>query len=357
MVVNVTRSNRRVFRLLIIAMLAIVLWVGLSLSDSLATAAPYGGIVSSVVKAPIVPDGDTAGAPTDIVITLDRSLDPGVEGRTLLQGNKIKITLPDAFINTGLPGGTIFTPGCVPPNLGCSTGILLQGWPQHPIFPMFPPGSSAPTLYTVSLEGTHTLVYTALQDVTPGSILPGPGIKQMHLLVVGFVNPDPGFYDIQVEAQTGPGGQSEFGTGRLHIVPHARPSINITSVFGGAGNPNSIYQQAGTNAMVSLPYEFLLWDRGGAAFTGVDIEMVNDKHALMKLGNAVVGHVTIDSPEHASGQEVAAAAPSFAINSPVSGIPTARLTATFITGDVPGLYTVTFSLNGGNSATMYVDAG
>ncbi|UCC51079.1 MAG: hypothetical protein JSV68_18510, partial [Anaerolineaceae bacterium] len=347
----------RAKRILFILLIAILLLVGLiSISPLVKAGPPPGppinnGIVHSVVKAPIVSDGDVAGAITDIVISLDRSLDPSVAGRTLLKGNKIKITFPDAFINTGKGGGTLFTPECGPYPFECSTGILLQGWPQHPIFPMFPPGSSAPVYYNVTLEGTHTLVYTALLDVPyvvpPGSVppssnLPGPGIKQMHLLGSGFVNPDPGFYDIQVMAQTGPGGAWESGTGRVHIVPQARPSINVTSVNGGPGNPNSIYQEADTNTLVDLPYNFFLWGKGGAPLTGVEIEMVNSKHALMRQGDVVVGHVTIDAPRAAKGQEVSSKGPSVEATAPVSGEDTALLVVDFMTGDTAGLYTVTF---------------
>jgi hypothetical protein len=209
-------------------------------------------------------------------------------------------------------------------------------------------------LYTVGLEGTHTLVFTALQDVVPGVLLPGPRNKQQHLLAVGFVNPSPGRYDIEVMAQTGPGGSWESGTGRLNILPRARPSINITSVFNGLGNPNTIYQQAGINEVVTLPYDFLLWDYDGVPFTDVDIEMVDARHALLRQGNAVVGQLFIDAPRGATGQEVVATAPSFAINAPISGVPTARLTASFTTGSETGLYTVTISLNGGNSVEMFV---
>ena len=351
---HTNRLNGRVTRLLFLFILILLAVITALPSQPAAAASGGRGIVHSVVKAPIVPDGDVAGEPTDVVINLDRSLDPSVVGRTLLKGNQIKITLPTTFVNTGLPGQTIFTPGCSPPSLQCSTGILLQGWPQHPIFPMFPPASGPPTLYTTSLEGTHTLVFTALQDVVPGVLLPGPGIKQIHLFAVGFVNPSPGQYPIEVMAQTGPGGSWESGTGRLNIVPRAKPSINITSVFNGLGNPNTIYQQAGVNEVVNLPYDFLLWDYDGVPFTDVDIEMVNSRHAVLRQGNAVVGHVVINAPRGAQGVEVVATSPSFAINAPLSGIPTARLTASFTTGSEAGLYIVTFSLNGGNSVKMHV---
>ena len=361
MIAQEPRLNGRVMRLFTIILLFLLLLVSSTILSSLVEAAPPGGapgnsgIVHSVVKAPIVPDGDVAGAVTDLVINLDGSMDPSVPGRTLPKDGQIRVTFPDDFINTGLPGKTTFTPGCFPPVLECSTGVLLQGWPQHPILPMAPPGSSAPTFYEVSLDGTHTLVYTALVDVVPGTPAPGPGIKAMHLITSGFINPGPGVYDIEVESQTGPGGAWEYGTGRVHILPRARPSINITSVFAGATRPNTIYQQAGINEATPLPYDFYLWDYDDVPFIGVDIEMVNDKHGVMKQGDAVVGHVRIDAPQGASGQTVSTPGPSTPVNAFLFGVPSARLNAQFTAGDEPGPYTVTFSMNGGNSATMHVD--
>jgi hypothetical protein len=313
------------------------------------------GIVTSVVKAPIVPNGNVAGAPTDIVINLDLSLDPAVEGRSLLQGKQIKITLPDAFVNVrSWPGQTVFTADCVPPNLECNTGVLLQGWPQHPLLPMFPAGSGPPEFYETSLEGTQTIVFTALQDVTPGLPAPGPGIKQIHLFALGFDNPKPGFYDIQVDAQTGPGGASETGSARVQIFPNTRPSINVTSAFN-PGSPNTIYQQTSTGAATPLPYDFLLWDSNGQPMEGVTIRMVNANHGQLKRGRSTVGHITIMAPDGATGQEVSTDQPSSLVNAPLLGVPTARLTATFTAGSATGQYEVLFSLNNGNSATMFVD--
>ena len=353
-----THLDGRVARLLFVIFLAVMLLVTFNSLSPVAGATPPAGsgIVTSVVKAPIVPDGNVSGALTDLVITLDGSLDPAVEGRTLLKGMQIKVTLPDDFENTGLPGGTNLTPECGPFPFKCSTGILLQGWPQHPIFPMFPPGIGPPQLYTVSLEGTHTLVFTALEDIKPGAALPGPGIKQMHMFALGFINPAPGFYDIEVMAQTGPGGSWESGTGRVHIVPHIRRSINVASVYNGQGNPNTIYQETGTNAETTLPFDFLLWDEGGAPLLNVDIQMVNSEHALLRQGRKVVGHVHIKAPKGEEGQEVSAESPSYLVQAPNSGIDTGRLTTFFKTGSKAGLYEVTFSLNGGDEVTMFVTA-
>ncbi|HZD57230.1 MAG TPA: hypothetical protein VE136_10930 [Anaerolineales bacterium] len=312
------------------------------------------GIVSSIVKAPIVPDGDVAGALTELVVDLDTSLDPSVTGRSLPGGKTIRVILPEEFENTGLlPVQDFFTPpNCVPGNLQCNSAILLQGWPQHPILPSVPPGQGPPR-YHVTLEGTNTVVITAVEDLIPGDPLPGPGIKQIHLVLNGFRNPDPGFYEIQVVAETGPGGATEMGSAQVKIISQIRPSINVTSFFN-PGSPNTIYQQTLPGELTPLPYDFLLWDRSGAPMEGVTISMVKPSHGLLLQGNNVVGQVFISSPAGASGQEVFTENPSFSIPAPVSGVPTARLTAFFRAGSATGEYVVTFKLNGGNSVQTFV---
>ena len=74
----------------------------------------------------------------------------------------------------------------------------------------------------------------------------------------------------------------------------------------------------------------------------------------LRRDNAVVGHIFITSPAGATGQEVYTENPSFAIPSPVSGVPTARLTALFRAGSATGTYVVTFKLNGGNTVKMFI---
>ncbi len=366
MIAHQPHLNGRISRLLFIALLAILLLVSSTTLGSWAAAAPKdnapgnSGIVHSVVKAPIVPDGNVAGAMTDLVINLDRSLDPSVPGRVLATGNQIRVTLPDDFINTyQLPVKSAFTPDCSPiTGWNCTTGVLLQGWPQHPILPGPTPESPGPTVYSFSLDPSddHTLVYEALVDVVPGLPAPGPGIKGMHLIALGFRNPGPGAYDIEVAAQTGPGGAWEYGTGRVHILPRSRPSMNVTSVYTGVpGNPNTIYQTTGVNQETPLPYDFFMWDYDNEPFIGVDIEMhPSGRHGWMEQNGRIVGHVRIDAPRGASGQTVTTAGPSFPQNAFLLGISSARLTAQFTAGDEPGLYTITFSLNGGTSAKMFV---
>lgn len=316
------------------------------------------GIVASVVPAPVTGDGNVAGAVTDIVINLDISMDPAMPGRSLAMGNTIKVTLPDAFENTGaLPLEDLFSsPTCVPGNFQCNTAVLLQGWPQHPLLPRFPPtppGTGAPQ-YSLTMQGTHTLVFTADVDVVPGLPAPGPGIKQAHLLLFGFLNPGPGFYDIEVEAETGPGGAMETGAARLQILPRPRPKISVTSAFN-AGAPNTIYQSTAPGMATPVPYDFLLWAQDAVPMTGVTIAPVNSTSWQLEQGQRVVGHISLDGPSGASGQSLMASAPSAAIGAPVTGVPTARLTASFTAGSATGRYSLTFSLVGGNSIQMFVD--
>ena len=292
----------------------------------------------------------------DLVIDLDTSLDPGVPGRVLLAGKTIKVILPENFVNSGLmPTQDFFTvPTCVPGNLQCNSAVLLQGWPQHPILPSVPPGRGS-ARYSVSLEGMNTIVITAKEDLIPGDPLPGPGIKQIHLILSGFRNPKPGFYRIQVVAETGPTGTVEMGSAHVNIIPETRPSINVTSFFN-PGSPNTIYQQASPGELTPLPYDFLLWDRSGSPMEGVTISMINPSLGHLRQGDRVVGHVFISSPDGAFGQEVFAEEASFPIPAPVSGVPTARLTAFFRADSVAGEYVVTFKLIGGNSVEMLVRA-
>jgi hypothetical protein len=310
-----------------------------------------GGLVRSIANAPIVPDGTVTGRPTDFVITFDTPLDPNVPGRTLLQGKTIKVTLPHEFQTTGkyqfLSAGS--TPECGAAKVECNTGVVLQGWPQNPIRPPF-------LNYSIEYEEqTRTITLTALKDLVPDPPLE-PGIKQIHLMLLDFVNPPPGEYRVSVVAETGPGGAVESEWGSLRILPKTRPSISVTSVFNGAPprRPNTIYQETTPGALAPLPYDFLLWDRNGSPFEGAGIEAVNPGHSLLVQDDRVVGQVFIEAPEGATGYEVYAETSSWAVNAPLLGVPAGRLQAFFRAGSAPGEYAITFQLNGGNSVQMFV---
>jgi hypothetical protein len=336
-------------RAMIVALMMVMMLV-LSVVPAGAGQSEGSGIVDSVAKAPIDPAGDVSGERTDFVVSLDTSLDPAVEGRPLLAGRTIKVTLPDEFEYLGGPVLNPGPTGCSPTAGTCGTGVLLQGWPQNPIPP-------SPANYSLSLEGTHTIVYTATRDLVPGdSTLNGPGIKQMHLILTNFVNPDPGRYEFLVAAETGPGGALETGVGVVHVRPKPRASINVTSVF--AGPPpfaNTIYQTTTTNSATPIDWNFLMWGLLGEPALGVTVHQVNPTTAQLEQEGRVIGIISMQTPPGASGQEISGG-PSFLINAPVKGEPTGRIKVQFKTGDTAGLYTTTLRMNGGTSVTMYVTA-
>jgi hypothetical protein len=313
------------------------------------------GIVRSIVKAPVVSDGTTAGRITDFVINLEVPLQPNLPGLTLLEGNQIRVTLPEEIVfdnEADFPIKGAGEENCAPGNLQCSTAVLLQGWPQNPIRPPF-------QNYSLSYDAdTNTLVFTALQDLIPDPPLE-PGIKQIHLILNGFTNPaEPGSYPIEVTAEVGPEGAEEQGVGILEVLAESRPSINVTSAFNGEASyrPNTIYQMANPGELSAFPYDFLLWGEDGEPLEGVTIEALNARHSQLVQGEEVIGHIYIDGPAQAEGHQIAATAGSTIINSPVTGFETGRLNVCFKAGTVPGDYVVTLKLNGGNTVRLFVEA-
>ena len=252
------------------------------------------GIVKEVINAPIVADGDVAGAQTDVLVNFNVSFDPNVPGKTLLEGNTIRITLPDEFVNSGEPAlaNVASSDDCVPANLLCTASVMLSGWPQRPL---------PPPWYDMSLDGTNTLVITALRDIgnSPGR----PGIKQVHMIFKSFTNPEPGFYAIDVEAQTGPGGATESGTGVVEILAEPIPRISVASSLN-PGAPNSIYQGAAPGELTPLAYDFLLWDAGKEPFLGVTVEQVGPTLWGLMQGDRLVGIATVQAPAGATGMHL-----------------------------------------------------
>jgi hypothetical protein len=329
------------------------------------------GIVSSVIKAPVAPDGDVAGAATDFVINLSVNMDPAVPGRVLRKGESIRIKLPPGFTFAKQKNHPIKdvlgAPDCKPGLLKCSTGVLLQGWPQNPILPSFPPGKTQQ--YSLSFDSSsNTLIYSAKKDID-GIPFPGPGIKQAHLILLGFRNPkQPGSYPIRVGIFDSAGKERESGVGHLTVRPDPAPSINVTSVFvpgdvkgGKPPNPNTIYQKTKAGKSAPMPWDFLVWDTDGKAYVGVEIVQKGDAGGTLVHNGKTIGRFSISSPQGAKGQKVAGGPSVRLPATPVIGksfgtpIPVGRLTASFTAGSQPGRYYTTFELNGGNSATMVVD--
>ena len=349
------------------------------------------GIVASIEKAPVIADGDVTGMPTDYVINFSGSLDHNVPGRSLAAGDVIKVIFPPDFdlgnVNPMYPLLDAPTPlppvaplqdnDCVPAYLTCTTAVILRGWPQDPYFP--------PALFhTLSIDlAENALVFTAKQDLVANPPV-SPGIKQIHLILNGIYNPSPGNYRIRVEAQTGPGGSWETGSGLLKVVPRTRPSIGITSVFvkatsgqlpggpacGPGTNPpnpdNPIYQEAAINATAPFDWTLLMWGAGNMPLSDVSLAWANPKHALLVRGGHTIGHLRIDAPKGASGFGITVnplgcptsmgGAPVIAGTPGIGPQPVGRMDLRFHTGDTAGTYTTEISLNNGNAIQLVVTA-
>ncbi len=312
-----------------------------------AAAREPGNIVVATPKAPVVADGDVAGRPTEINLVLDRSLDPQVAGRTLRQGKTIGVTLPDAFIRTAVP---VQAP---------ESGVLVKGWPQGGL-----------DGYTVTLAGTHTVVFTATRDIAPTGP-DDPGIKVLHVRGRAFTNPAPGDYPIAVRAETGPGGAVETGTGTLTIRPQVIPSINPSNALSPQPSNNN-WQRVPVDAATPLPLDFLLFGADGQPLNGVGVAPADLARFPRYTGgllvrdpatDTVVGGIIGAAPAGATGQR--AASPVDATGRPVLSGQLARpdgtpapgiLRVLFRTGTLPGDYTPTFELAGGTATRVTIVA-
>jgi hypothetical protein len=361
-------------------------------STAFVAQAEAAGIVAGIEKAPVIADGNVRDQPADFVITLDGSLDQDVPGRSLAAGDVIKVIFPDDFdlsdINPAYPLLDVPTPfppddplpanPCLPANLQCTTAVILHGWPQQPLFPPL-------MFHTLSIDPEeNSLVFTAAQDIVPNPP-ENPGIKQLHLIMNGLTNPKPGWYQIRVEAQTGPSGAWETGSGILRIEPKTRPSINVTSVFvkataglleggpacGPGTNPpnpdNPIYQTTTVGSQAPFVWTFLLWGKNNEALDDVSLWWIDDNHAQLRRNAKVIGHVFIDAPLGAVGQDLElnpldcptllGGAPVIAGTPGIGPQPVGRLDLLFRAGDKSGDYTTTFIMNrGGNTVQMVVSA-
>ncbi|MEM1173277.1 MAG: hypothetical protein AAGI27_00570 [Pseudomonadota bacterium] len=358
------------------------------------------GIIQSIRNAPVIADGNVAGQPLDVLITLDGSLDPNSAGRSLMTGDTIRVVFPPEFdlgnIDPAYPLNNIpfpFPPPpasplperpCLPGNLQCTTAVILKGWPQNPLFPPI-----LSTTLSVDLAD-NALVFTAARDITES-----PGIKQLHLILNGVTNPAPGNYRIRVEAETGPGGSLETGEALLRIIKRAAPSINPTSVFvkalsgqleggvacGPGTNPpnadNPVYQDTLVNSAAPFAWTFILWGRDGVPLDNVHIERVSRNYYRLvrdnpdargpwwrRLRERVVGHIKIDAPPGARHQLIEQIdcpgslpqAPVIAATPGIGPQPAGRLDLQFHAGDTPGVYTSKLWLVGGNVTTKVVTA-
>jgi hypothetical protein len=357
-------------KLLILAIISIALLLTVSVVLVQVQARPVDSdIVTSVVNAPIVPNGTVSGDFPDFVINFDTDMDPSVEGRTLLAGNEIRITMPEDFTVDGTPlAGDPFT---VSPFDAWSWAVLLQGWPQVPIFTSWPPGDlSGDIHYTISLSGTHTMIITANQDLDGSLSFPSPpappdmtypGIKQVHVLFAHLVNPAPGTYEISVESETGPNGETEYGVGEIEILPEIQPAIAFTSVYNGPGRPNAIYQTTTVGDFTQIPYHLLAWGADGQPLSGAQVLQNGPNTADIVVfdvdDNPIdVGDITVTAPAGAESILIGNyETPTEVINAPISGTPAAHMVVELLLGSEVGVYAIDFALDDGNTIQAFVE--
>lgn len=300
-----------------------------------------------VIKtAPIVPHGLIAGAPLDVTISFV-DLDPAIAGIDMKKGGTATVKLPPEIVNTGFPVARPTTAkGCEPPVLArCSSGGFLHGWPQGPILP----------LNEISYdEATHSLVLTANADNPPYS-LESPGAKLIHLFTFGFKNPDtPGEYPISLVIRPNPDSDDELsGTAMLAIASDKAANIAIDSTQGvhvkGPHYRNTMYQSL-KPGQTSLNMSANLWNTSHEPIVGASISMTSAKQGNIQMPDgSVIGQVKLEAPGDAKGFYLLSA-PSFATKTGLAGFPTGRLVSALKTAPkAQGKYSVTFSLNDGNS--------
>ena len=289
------------------------------------------GLSLSADKAPIVPDGTTAGADTDFVITFaDR--DPDVPGIGIKTGGTVSVKLPKGFIQDD-PSAPM-------------TMVVLQGWPQSPRQP-FP---------DVDYDAaTNTLTGTVGFDYLPvSSAQPGP--KQVHLLLPGFTNPKAGTHWFEVTIRPDPSSDDLLtGWGKVRIRRQVRASINAISVINPPPPfPNPIYQTVGSGEAPHT-WGFYVWEHGGDPSVGVELTQRNARrYWIVDADGEKIGSVGIRAPKGASGFSIDATA-SVLVNGAVLGIPTGLLLAQFHPDpDTPGDYEITWKLRRGNRQHMFV---
>ena len=337
---------------------AVVLGV-LGLLAALMVAAPANashedGIRVRTGLAPVAPDGLSAGAITDFVITF-RDLDPRVPGVGLRAGGTVRVELPDAFVNSGaLPvTGTGSIPGCAPPLVTtCSTAVLLQGWPQSPQLP-FPDVAWE--------EETNTIVVTANADWQPAGVS-APGPKQVHLMLFGFTNPNrPGDYKIDVEIRPDPASDEILvDTGQARISNRVRPAVSSISLANGAPPPpfpNTLFQtvEAGDPSLTLLLY---LWGMDAEPLVGADFDAGSQRvRPLHDIDGKRVGWVRVHPPQGARNWALSSGGPATPAPAFITGIDTATITAVLQTDpDVRGDYVVEFRLHRGNNVVHTITA-
>jgi hypothetical protein len=286
----------------------------------------------------VISTGAVAGMPTALLVELNASPRPLFPGLAIEKGRSIRVRLPEAFrVASPFPLLRLNDGGCSAPIAilpRCNSVDLLQDGLTRRV---------SPYAYDVALEGTHTLVFTAREDIPARS-----GVKQIHLLLPGFRNPAPGRYAVEVTTDIGSSG-SHTETVEVQIVSAATPTAAAMNL---SENPFSEFLERPART-----FDVLLWGAQGEALEGVTLERdprdpTRNSYLLMKSGDAL-GTVRVETPDPQASTDLVAEA-SVGTSAPVSGVPVGYMRFGFGTTNFAGEYRVLISLFGGSTAEIFV---
>ena len=301
-----------------------------------ASAADHTDLDLTVARAPVAPDGLTAHAQTDLVVTF-KDRHPSVDGVALKQGATITVELDDAF-----------TPGP-----GTNLAIVLQGWPQSPPAPppLFP--------WATTFDDT-TVTVTLTSDWNPGDF--GPGAKQVHLALLGWTNPRAGVYPVALTIRPDPSSDETLtGESTVRIQRSDRPAVSAVSLFSGGGPPppfnNPLFQNVGGGEK-SLPVGLYVWNAHGEPFDHLELRRMSARSYRVFDGRRTVAWIRVQAPRRARNHVVRMVDDYTVTSAFVTGVPVGLMKIQLEPdASYDGRYTIGIKMAGGNQETIRIDVG
>ncbi len=307
----------------------------------------------TIAPSPVTTDGNVAAFPTDLILMLPQAGDAQVPGLAFGTGGSITITLPPAFTRVAERPINVAVP---------------RGWPQADV-----------CCYVASAVGNVLTITFTTPVKTDGPDAPGVKILA-HIRGGAFRNPSAGTYPIVAQVRETSAAPPRTASGSVTIlaeVPAARIAPTNFLLPRGA---NANGQTVAINRPAPALLGFLLW-RAGAPLNGVGVIpaqpsqypkyngglLVRDANGdgiLTLPGDEVVGGIIGKAPSGATGQSAQSPVRAngtpilsgqlngYGTTEPVAGL----LPVRFTTGNLPGEYTPTFELSGGNSVQITVRA-
>ena len=330
--------------------------------------APPTALSLTAANSPVSFDGNVSGHPTDLVFVLVPGANPTAPGIALRAGETLRLALPAAFRRN--PAVAIASD--TDANL-----VLTKGWPQGAV--------RLAQQYRVGFdEQAHAMTVTALRDIAPEGAN-APGIKAIHLRGRSFLNPAAGTYPISVTLATAAGQPAQRWQGSVTVAAaSAGPRLAPTNFHLSPGN-QADFQVVPLGQQAPRLLGLLLWAADGTALDGVGVAprdlsrfprytgglLVRDSNGdgqLDPTSDTVVGGIIGAAPQGATGQQ--AASPVGVDGKPVLSGQVLRdaafpgggqanaglLPIQFRVGSLPGIYSPTVELTGGNSYQFNIEA-